>query len=235
MNDYTAAVIRLENSYASMQIARKRVADEVKAEFQRAIRDEVARRQYEIEHEFAKDLRLESERGLPGSVIRSEVLRTQDWNRWKKWRDMADIEPESIVRRNAKADRAEEERRASLLFEWIDGVLHVYRNVVTKAKLPHVVKYPMYNTRGTYVPWFIDEIPLLAWLTGDRSEGIKTAQAASAEVKRAFEAGELTKSTHPYDYVYSLDSEEQTEYLEREDEKFKAANPWLDEYTKETA
>lgn len=114
MNDYTAAVIRLENAYSSMQIARKRVADEVKAEFQRAIRDEISRRQYEIEHDFAKALRLETERGLPGAVIRAEVLRTQDWGRWKKWRDMADIEPERVTRSNAR----EENRLASLTYRW---------------------------------------------------------------------------------------------------------------------
>lgn len=234
MNDYTAAVIRLENAYSSMQIARKRVADEVRAEFQRAIRDEITRRQHDIEHEFARELRLESERGLPGSVIRAEVLRTQDWGRWKKWRDLADIEPERVTIRNAKEEREAERERATRVFEWRDGVLYVHRNPATKQALPHVVAYPLYNAKGSYVPYYINDLSALGWLVGDRDAGIRLAFAVTDEIKRAFAEGKVTVSTSPYDYVNDLDPELRDEYLSTEDNKFIAANPWLDDYQKGT-
>lgn len=116
MHDHTAAVIRLEEAYWAMKLARRRVADEVKADFQRAIRDEIAKRQRDIEIEFAKRLKEESDRGLPGGIIRSEVLRTQDWGRWKKWRDLAEIEPDRVTQRNAKAER----ELAASPFRWAE-------------------------------------------------------------------------------------------------------------------
>ena len=116
MEDVTAAVIRLERAYESMMIARRRVADEVRAEYRAVIRREIERRQEDIEREFAKELALENARGLPGSVIRKNVLHTEDWGRWKKWRDLAEIEPERVQIQNAKKEAA----LAASPFRWAD-------------------------------------------------------------------------------------------------------------------
>lgn len=130
MQDYTAATVRLEAAYESMQIARKRVADEVRAEYRRRIREEIEDRQRSLEYEFARELAAEHARGLPGNVIRTHVLRTQDWGRWKKWRDLAEIAPERVTIRNAKEEREAAEALAKSHFRWSDdyATLTVVKN-----------------------------------------------------------------------------------------------------------
>jgi hypothetical protein len=105
MTDYTAAVIRLESAYETMQLARKRVADEIKARHRIEQRKEIDAAIRDVEIEFANLIAREAENGLPGNVIREEVLHTQDWGRWKKWRDLAGMEPDRVTRQNAKVER----------------------------------------------------------------------------------------------------------------------------------
>lgn len=104
MSDYTAEVIRLEGLYEGMQIAKKRIADEIRSRHRVAIRHEIEEAQRGIEYEFARELATSHASGLPGQVIRSNVLRTQDWGRWKKWRELAEIQPERVTVANAKAE-----------------------------------------------------------------------------------------------------------------------------------
>lgn len=155
MQDVTAAVIRLERSYESMQIAKKRVADEVRADFRATIRDEIERRQRSLEIEFARELAEEHANGLPGNVIRSKVLRTQDWGRWKKWRELAEIEPERVTLRNLKAER----EAANSPFVWADdfSTLTVRKNSLGEQIEP--VVFYMHTNRMIQGRWFPDSNP----------------------------------------------------------------------------
>lgn len=127
MNDYTAAVIRLETAYESMKLARKRVTDEIKARHRVQARKEAEAAVLSLEVEFAHALAVEHAAGLPGNVIREEVFHTQDWSRWKKWRDLAEIEPERITVANARVGAKEKAEQSKKKYEWIDNVLHWYK------------------------------------------------------------------------------------------------------------
>lgn len=116
MTDHTSAVIRLENAYSSMQLARARAAAEIRAQYREVIKKEIAARQLAAEVEFARTMAIEHEAGLPGNVIRTEVLRTNDWNRWKKWRDLAGIDPDRVTRENAR----EAKSRENATYVWSD-------------------------------------------------------------------------------------------------------------------
>lgn len=224
MQDYTAEVIRLEAAYTTMQIARKRVSDEVKAEFRSRIRAEVERRQEEVEAEFARLLKEASERGLPGSVIRAEVLRTQDWGRWKKWRDKGEILPERVVIANAR----EEKKRANLVFEWIENVLHVYKNPATGENLPGTLVYPYYTKTGAFTGLsegiFSEFENCIRRVLGlDNQESNKAFfLPIMQEIKRAFNTGELTEETAPGWREDSYDQE-----AEEIGEKMFELNGWV--------
>jgi hypothetical protein len=127
VSDYTAAVIRLETAYESMKLARKRVTDEIKAKHRIQARKEAEAAVLSLEVEFAHALAVEHAAGLPGNVIREEVFHTQDWSRWKKWRDLAEIEPERITVANARVSAKEKTEQSKKKYEWIDGVLHWYK------------------------------------------------------------------------------------------------------------
>ena len=62
--DYTAATIRLEKSYQSMQLARKVIAAEVRAEFRAKERAEIERRQLAVKVAFAQEMAEEMAAGL---------------------------------------------------------------------------------------------------------------------------------------------------------------------------
>lgn len=235
MKDYTVAVNELRNHYNELRLYKKSVRTQVKMEFEAKIDFEIKSRLESAELKFANHLAAVKDRDeLPVSIIQNEVLRTRTWSVWERIRDLAGVAPEFVRAEDVRAVKRDEKARAAMLFEWIDGVLHVYRNVVTKAELPHVVKYPLYNAKGVYIPSDVNQMTYLTELVGDRSQGFKTEEAATEEVKRAFETGELTKSTHPYDYVNQLDNADRAEYLSSQEAKFHAANPWLGNYAKES-
>ena len=188
--DYTAAVIRLEQSYLTMQLARKVVAAEVKSEYQAIMRDEIARRQKAAEVAFANDLAIEVAAGVPGNVIREHVLRTRDWGRWTKWRDLAGIDPDRLTLRNALAARAESESS----FRWSPegAILFVLKNSQGVALEP-ALEYDMSTNRFTGGVWWPDLIG------GDdsperaaRKEDPELNNFVSAEIQRALDAEEIT-------------------------------------------
>lgn len=187
--DYTAAVIRLEEAYWAMKVARKRVADEVKADFQRVIREEIARRQKEIEIDFAKRLKEEADRGLPGGIIRSEVLRTQDWGRWKKWRDLAEIEPDRVALQKAKKEAA----RANSPYVWADdyATLTVRKN--TRGEDIEPVVYDMSTNRrdaaGRWWPDATDQIHEREVARDDR----QFLRALHDEIQRQIDEGNVAE------------------------------------------
>lgn len=192
INDYTSAVIRLENAYSSMQLARARAAAEIRAHYREVIKKEVAARQLAAEVEFARALAIEHEAGLPGNVIRTEVLRTNDWNRWKKWRDLAGIDPDRVTRENAK-EAKEREKQAATGYLWSDDYTVL---TITKANgktLAEPVVYDIpadlapYNNKGNYWPRARNDNAEL--VAARAEEGYH--KNLSAEITRQVDAGNV--------------------------------------------
>lgn len=234
MKDYTVAVNELRDHYNQLRVFKKSVRTQVKAEFEAKIDFEIQSRIESEELKFAKHLAaVKAREDMPVRIIQDNVLRTRTWSVWERVRDLAGLQPEFVRAEDVRENKRVEAERANRVFEWRDGVLYVHRNPATKEALPHVVAYPLYNAKGSYVPYYINDLSALGWLVGDRDAGIRLAFAVTDEIKRAFAEGEVTVSTSPYDYVNDLDPALRDEYLSTEDNKFIAANPWLTEYERE--
>lgn len=190
MTEYTAAVIRLENAYESMKLAKARVANEIKSRHRVEQRREIEEATRELEHEFATALALENANGLPGDVIRSDVLHTQDWTRWKKWRDLAGIEPERVSARKAKETIA----RENATFLWSDdyATLTVKKNSRGKTLSPELVYDMATNTKvrgGLWWPDSQDQDYDIRVMKED--EDFQFRKMVSAQIQRAIDAGDI--------------------------------------------
>ena len=187
--DYTAATIRLEKSYQSMQLARKVIAAEVRAEFRAKERAEIERRQLAVKVAFAQEMAEEMAAGLPGNIIREKVLRTRDWGRWVDYRDLAGIEPERVTIANAKRER----QLAASPFRWSEdkSVLSVVKNSLGVDVVPPL-EYDMGTNRLVGKIWWPDPVGgsdtyERAVRKGDRNLN----DLVSAEIQRAIDAGEI--------------------------------------------
>lgn len=92
--DFYPEVTALGEEYGRYQNAVKDVRSQVRAEYANAIRDEISKRTQILESEFAGKIRGAVENGMPGSWIRTAILRTGDWNVWKRWRELAGLDYE---------------------------------------------------------------------------------------------------------------------------------------------
>lgn len=192
MNDYTASVVRLQDAYGAMQIARKIKAEEVKARYARIIREETKRAQEAVEIEFARELAQENARGLPGSVIREQVLRTQDWGRWKKWRDLAEIEPDRVTTGKAREAR-------NTYWEWSDSFQTMTVFATPNGPLPEHVVYTVTPETLTHeitgklrIPSVVNDewVESRAWkLWGNRTT---YTDAIMSEIQARIDAGDVT-------------------------------------------
>lgn len=194
MTEYTAAVIRLENAYESMKLAKGRVASEIKARHRVEQRREIEEATRELEHEFATALALENANGLPGDIIRSDVLHTQDWTRWKKWRDLAGIEPERVSARKAKETIA----RENAIFLWSEDyqTLTVKKNSKGIALDPAVVYY-MGNLKKMGSYWVADtEDDDYELAVRKADESYAFLKMVTAEIQRVIDAGHLDNPEH---------------------------------------
>ena len=113
--DVTSLVIEAQDARSRMQEARKRIKAEVQRKYAAQINAEIAERVLDAEYEFAKTLARVHASGLPQRTIRSEVLRTNVWDTWVKWRDLAQIEPERVT--VAKAKEVTRQANASTIFD----------------------------------------------------------------------------------------------------------------------
>lgn len=104
--DWTYELIELEDAKAKMQDAVRTERQRIEREAKRRAAQEVADAVAEIEYKFARKLAEANASGIPQSLLRKEVLRTNDWPTWVKWRDMADIAPQRQVIQNKIAQRA---------------------------------------------------------------------------------------------------------------------------------
>lgn len=194
MTEYTAAVIRLENAYESMKLAKGRVASEIKARHRVEQRREIEEASRELEHEFATALALENANGLPGDIIRSDVLHTQDWTRWKKWRDLAGIEPERVSARKAKDTIA----RENAVFLWSEDyqTLTVKKNSKGISLDPAVI-YDMGNLQKMGSYWIADtEDDDYELAVRKADESYAFLKMVTVEIQRVIDAGHLDNPEH---------------------------------------
>lgn len=92
--DYRPEVLALGESYGRYQAEVTAIKARVREEFKEAIAQRTAELTRHAEQEFAGQIRDAVEAGMPQSWIRKAVLRTSDWGRWTKWRDLAGLKPE---------------------------------------------------------------------------------------------------------------------------------------------
>lgn len=114
--DVTDLIIEAQDARAKMQRAKKDAKEEVRRKYEAAMTREVAELSREAEYAFAQTLARVHAAGVKQGVLRKEVLRTNVWDIWTYWRDLAEIEPERVTIRNAKAER----ELAASPFRWAE-------------------------------------------------------------------------------------------------------------------
>lgn len=114
MTDVTMQVIEAQEARSRMQEAKKRIKAEVRRKYEAQMNLEIAERSQDAEIEFARTLARVHASGVPQSVLRRDVLRTNVWGVWTYWRDLAQIEPERVTISNAK----EATRLANAPYRW---------------------------------------------------------------------------------------------------------------------
>lgn len=114
MTDVTMQVIEAQEARSRMQEAKKRIKAEVRRKYEAQMSLEIAERSQDAEVEFARTLARVHASGVPQSVLRRDVLRTNVWGVWTYWRDLAQIEPERVTVANAK----EAQRLANAPYRW---------------------------------------------------------------------------------------------------------------------
>ena len=229
MTDVTSLVIEAQDARSRMQEAKRRVKAEVRRKYEAQMTRDIAEGTLNAEVEFARTLARIHAAGVPQAVLRREVLRTNVWSTWTYWRDMAGIEPDRVTVANARAQREAQREREKIVMEWRNKVLYVLRNPETGEALEHELAVPLYSPAGWYQGAFRSVESAVNTLMGGRREGNRAYFAVTAEIKRAFEEGEITESTNPFDYVNDLPVEEQDDYLRREEQKNFDLNPWIGE------
>lgn len=197
--DHTLAVNELRRYYNELTAHRKSIRAIVKAEYEAQIDLEIERRIKTEELKFANHLAAVKERdGIPVSIIQDHVLRTRTWSRWEKWRDLAGLEPEMVAAESGR----EAKRKAEAHFLWL-GTTDPYTFDVVKDQSGLTVTPVLAKVEAaTPKDWqgkedFFAEVP-----RGDYPEfgGLLAFQRyVNAEVKRAFEAGEIPEIISEYD------------------------------------
>lgn len=191
------------------QVIRSRVAQEVAAEQGDALR-ELSRTM----HDFHR-------KGLPKSALRVATKKYGNNDEFLKiWNAYEPDEPFTLA----------VGRQSIPVFEWRDKILYVLKNPATGETFSQEIAVPLYSRKGWYLGTFPEHVERqVNTHCGGRSEGLKVYLAVVAEIKRAFEEGEISESTDPYDYVNDLPKEQQESFLEREDRKNYTYNPWMEE------
>lgn len=115
MTDFTSEITALQRARVDMQTEKATNKITVKAKYAERIRQEIADADEAAEIRFARLLATAANAGIPQSILRSEVLRTNDWSRWVYWRDLAEIEPERVIISNARDAR----KKADANHRWV--------------------------------------------------------------------------------------------------------------------
>lgn len=198
MNDYTYEISHLLDAKYRLRQAKSQIkADEERAALV-AVAARIQEKQHEADLAFAKDLALAHAKGVPQTVLRKQVLRTNDWGTWVYWRDLAKIEPDRVQIAKAKEATA----KANAHFLWHDTTTPYTFDVVKDQSGLTVTPIPAKVEAATPKDWQGKEDFFAEVSRGDYPEfgGLLAFQRyVNAEVKRAFEAGEIPEIISEYD------------------------------------
>lgn len=107
MVDYTRQILLGLDAKAKMKADRKMARTKARAAFETQVaayeRDLFA----EAEGEFAGAIKRLHDGGVPGGVIRREILGTNDWGTWVHWRDLAGVESETTFLERQRRENLE--------------------------------------------------------------------------------------------------------------------------------
>lgn len=147
-DDITAPLHELRTLYREVIRDRKVISDEVKEKYREIAANEIRQRTQAMEYAFADRLRtLKEVHGLTVTDIQKHVFHTKAWDVWEKWKDLAGIVPEAVVREQAKAEMA----KAAKIWEWNEDytVLTLLKNEATGTAFSfpvHVVSWKVFPT-----------------------------------------------------------------------------------------
>lgn len=211
--------IVLENEVRDLYEAYQHRKSQIERVIREKIEREIAAEQGDALRDLSKALHDYHRKGLPKSSLRVATKKYGNNDEFLKlWNA---YEPEDTF--NLAVGR-----QTTPVFEWRDKVLYVYKNPNTQETLRETIAVPLYSLRSWFMGIYPDAVEnALNELAGDYKEGRKIGLAIDREIQRAVEAGEITQSTDPYDYVNDLPEQDRKKYLATEDEKNYTYNPWI--------
>lgn len=193
MQDVTTLIIEAQDARSRMQEAKKRIKAEVRRKYEAQIKRETAEATEDAEIEFARTLARVNAAGVSQALLRREVLRTNVWDIWTYWRDLAGMEPDRVTVNNAKKVR----ELANSPFLWSDDLLTLTVRKDSKGKdLAEAVEYDMTTNRKVRGKWWPESgTPEQNGLSDAERAAMKqdTAYLAyiSDEIQRAIDAGNI--------------------------------------------
>lgn len=122
--DYTHQILLGLDAKAKMKLARTTAKARARAEFETQIKAREKDLFAEAEAEFAGVVKKLHDSGVPGVVIRKDILGTNDWATWTRWRDLAGVEPETQVLERLRVEAVSNQKP----YRIEDGVIYVTRN-----------------------------------------------------------------------------------------------------------
>lgn len=188
MTDYTHEITALQRARIDMQAEKAQTRTTIKAKYAERIRQEIEDANQAAELHFARLLAKAHESGVPQSLLRSEVLRTNVWSRWVYWRDLAEIQPDRVMFEDAKKARNKE----NAVFLWADdySTLTVQKDARGNA-IQHLF-YDMTTNSKFGTIWWPDATDRDADMNARHGdEGQAFARMVSDEIQRAIDAGHV--------------------------------------------
>lgn len=191
MTDITTPLTELRAAYRAYQNAKRDKKEEITEKYRTRMEDEIRAAVQAEKYAFASLLKDRKEfYSLRVTDLQDHVLRTRNWKVWEDIRDFADIEPEQIVRENAR----ELKRLENSHFRWSDDYATV---TVVKNSKGDELEEPVIYTASTIR---VKNELLNALPTSDRDElvAIKTdtykgwMTQLHNELEAQIEAGNIT-------------------------------------------
>jgi len=192
LTDYTYEVAALVDARFRMSQAKKQIKAEEEHKALQAAKIRIAERTEEVEAAFARELAKAVDSGIPQAVIRREVLRTNSWDRWVYWRDLAKIEPERVKiasRKNAEAAKASG-------VEWAEDYSTLTFTKNSRGEDIRPIVYDMSTLRRTAKGnWWPDPVGSNGDLTEEEREAMRDdngyLKMLDAEIQRRIDDGSI--------------------------------------------
>lgn len=183
MTDHTYTVAALQDARGRLMDTKRQIKSEEERKAKAAAQIVIAERIRDAEIAFAKELARANAEGVPQSVLRRDVLRTNTWDVWTYWRDLAEIEPERVIIRNAKAER--EALNAGSRWDLVEGLFYLQKDK-TGQKIEPPIIYRIDSIRKTRdgKMWIADPVE-------DDPRDLENMRAVSNEIEAAVARGEI--------------------------------------------